>query len=538
MRRPAGRRDERGATAVLVAVVSMALFGAGALAVDVGQVFAKRAALQSTVDMAVLAAAAQLDHEDSCNSEVVTVAATYLTNANITPDQAGVDLSGGPGDTDGFIECQDWTVRLWAPTSHVNFGMAQAVMDETDPGLDVPAYAEAQVRSPKFATLPMYAAQSCVSGGQLQITDPPNGQQKLKPPDFPETGAVVEGLKFNGPPAPDRFLDADLAAGNTTITLKVTPKFEAGDVITFTRHDDIDAPWVPYSVPSSAVGDTKVSFSLPATVTGDPGLWWVRVQRGGVFMADEHARSITVGDLGVCNGSLSGNFGTLNIARADHSHELIKNIIFGAEPTLALSSLTAPPCPVAQSETQPTDGTDCVSTKPGFPGNELTQGLVTGLNSGLPKGRLDADTTQPCSRSGDGSRTPGSYALNDDTLACFLTGDAAVSDVVLGGGGQNSLSGDVLGSPRFFRIPQLPEDPAHGASVNYPITDFYYVFLTGEASGPITGYNGLTMRPNGTRIQSMTVAVLDPKSLPTTVTNDGHTTDYGGSGPKVVVLVR
>ena len=50
---------ERGATGVLVAVMMLVLIGAGAMAVDVGQIYAERAQLQNAADAGAMAAAQQ-----------------------------------------------------------------------------------------------------------------------------------------------------------------------------------------------------------------------------------------------------------------------------------------------------------------------------------------------------------------------------------------------------------------------------------------------------------------------------------------------
>jgi hypothetical protein len=425
-------------------------------------------------------------------------------------------------------------VDLWAPTAKVNLGLAKAVTDETS--INVPAHAAAEIKSPNLATLPMYIAQSCMSGSQIQITDPPKGHSDaLDAPDFPETGATTT-LTFSNSWSDTRFLDDDIAAGNTAIKVQLQgSKYESGDIITFTSHEDLTTTY-SHTVSAADVDKNATTFNLPADVAANPGIWWVRVSRGGVFMQDAEARAITVGDIGLCNGALSGNFGTLNISRSEPDHELVKNIILGAEPLLTVNANpTVIPCPVAQSETSPNSPTDCISTKPGFPGSELTNGLILGAD-GL-KGRLDAPTTPGCSRSGTDSLTPGDYALNDDTVACFLVNGASLSNALYPSTSTDALSGAIVTSPRFFRIPILPEDPKHGTSTNYPIQGYRYVFITAEASGSISGYNGLTMRTNGTKIETLTMAVLNEAALPDTVPNPGDVVDYTGSGPKVVVLV-
>lgn len=539
-RRTGPEDDEAGAVAVMVALMSMVILGMSAVAVDMGQVYAKRASLQSAVDQAVLAAAAKIDgHPNTCTAAAVSTAKNFLISNWI--DQGGdpktisdINLGGSATDGNGFMSCTGWRVDLWAPTAKVNLGLAKAVTSESQ--ISVPAHAAAEIKSPNLATLPMYIAQSCISGSQIQITDPPKGHSDaLDAPDFPETGATT-ALKFSNSWSDTRFLDDDIAAGNIAIKVQLQgDKYELGDIITFTSHENL-ATTYSHTVSTADVGKNSTTFDLPADVAANKGIWWVRIQRGGVFMVDSEARAITVGDLGLCNGSLSGNFGTLNIARTDPDHELVKNIILGAEPILTINdNPTVIPCPVAQSETNPTSPTDCISTKPGFAGSELTSGLILGAD-GLD-GRLDAPTAPGCSRSGTDSRTPGTYSLNDDTVACYLVNGATLSNALYPSTTSDALSGEIVASPRFFRIPILPEDPAHGTSTNYPIIGYRYVFITTEGTSSISGYNGLTMRTNGTKIQTLSVAVLNEEALPDTVPHPGSVVDYTGSGPKVVVLV-
>lgn len=167
------RRDERGATAVLVAVLAVSLFIAGAIAMDMGSVYAKRSALQSNVDMAVLAAAAEIDGTNTCTNEAIAAATDYLTRPeNEVDGQATVDLGGSEEDGDGFIQCIGWRVELTAPEAHAEFTMGKVAGVD---GVDVPAFAAAEIKSPsQHFSLPMYAVSGC-DYGQQQISDPPPG---------------------------------------------------------------------------------------------------------------------------------------------------------------------------------------------------------------------------------------------------------------------------------------------------------------------------------------------------------------------------
>ena len=90
-------RDERGAIGVLIAVLigGGVLFGLGALAIDVGQLYQNRAELQNGADAGALAVA------DSCalGTCATGLANTYATGnaSKLTGNQAGVDLVCGSG---------------------------------------------------------------------------------------------------------------------------------------------------------------------------------------------------------------------------------------------------------------------------------------------------------------------------------------------------------------------------------------------------------------------------------------------------------
>jgi Flp pilus assembly protein TadG len=96
-------RDERGAIGVLIAVLigGGVLFGLGALAIDVGQLYQNRAELQNGADAGALAVA------DSCALGTCTtgIANTYATGnaSKLTGGQAGVDLVCGSGS--GMSAC-------------------------------------------------------------------------------------------------------------------------------------------------------------------------------------------------------------------------------------------------------------------------------------------------------------------------------------------------------------------------------------------------------------------------------------------------
>ncbi|KRE79695.1 pilus assembly protein TadG-related protein [Arthrobacter sp. Soil763] len=74
MRRLIDKREkERGAAGVLVAVMMLVLIGAGAMAVDVGQIYAERAQLQNAADAGAMAAAQQCHRAPGdCTAQALT----------------------------------------------------------------------------------------------------------------------------------------------------------------------------------------------------------------------------------------------------------------------------------------------------------------------------------------------------------------------------------------------------------------------------------------------------------------------------------
>lgn len=91
----AQNEQERGAAGVLVAVTMLVLIGAGALAVDVGQIYAERAQLQNAADSGALAVV-EACYESPCSQDDAETIAGSLANANSNDGEsnvAEVDLS-------------------------------------------------------------------------------------------------------------------------------------------------------------------------------------------------------------------------------------------------------------------------------------------------------------------------------------------------------------------------------------------------------------------------------------------------------------
>jgi len=88
--------NERGAAGAMVAVMVLVLIGAGAMAVDVGQIYAERAELQNGADAGAIAVAQICASGGGCTQAQANAAAAALANSNARDNAStvkSVDLS-------------------------------------------------------------------------------------------------------------------------------------------------------------------------------------------------------------------------------------------------------------------------------------------------------------------------------------------------------------------------------------------------------------------------------------------------------------
>lgn len=537
------RRTETGATALLTALLGVVLFGVGALAVDLGQAYAKKSLVQTDVDVAVLAAAQELTSGGGCNPEVVATATEYLERAdNRVPGQGAIDLGGTPGDADGYISCAHWRVELWAPQAHVDYGLAPVLGVD---GTDVTAHAAAQIKAAMGgATLPFFAVQGCDSGPQ-SIRNPSGPVTVSSIPPLTPSSASTNHATFTISPT-------TVPTGTMSAQVTLTGHgFKDASAVTFTG---AGGPPYHYAVPVSpvATADTHtITVSVPPAVLAVEDTWYVRVLVGTRYSETADAQPFTVGDDKLyCDARNEGNFGTIDVPRSDTSPGswLAWNIIKGVQPALAVH-----PGPNGQCDAQPgsvvstggpVDGTNCLASETGLKVSATTDGLVTGSGS-LP-GRLDADSTSGCSRNGDDSRTSATVKgmpINDDVLTCFLTNGAHISDLVAGNAvGARALSADIFGSPRFFWLPVLDTDPSTGKKY-WPVVGFVPGFISDQsldatraAPGTLSPLDGIESDSSG--VAEVKVVLFSEAALPEFAPARGGEPDYQGTGPKVVVLVE
>ncbi|PKH44433.1 hypothetical protein CXG46_00605 [Nocardioides alpinus] len=535
----------------MVALMSMVILGMAAVAIDVGQVYAKRASLQSAVDQAVLAAAAELDGTTVCTAGAITAAKQYLIDNWI--DQGGdpkvlgdINLAGTAKDGNGFMNCNKWRVDLYAPTAKVNLGLAKAVTDETT--INVPAHAAAEIRSPRLGTLPFYATPSCSNGLQVLSTD---SSGHSAPPVIPLT-------PFSSPLNSSNLTALSVAStptGTAVPSLVITgTNFNTPTPVTAVGFTTASGDHFQVAVGSGATINSATQITVapvPVGVTDFPDIWYVRVLKGGLWSTNDGnattgVKKFTVGDEKLyCLDSVTGNFGSLAIERTPTvtpSSLIALNTALGVDHELG----TMPNAPLAPNLCNgvtgaiqaPIDGQNCVETDTGLPANALEEGMITGI-SGYP-GRLKKPPTSPCTRA---NVTVSGHSLNDDVLSCFFTNPSIrVGDVTKATyTGEPVISPAIFQSPRFVWVPLITSPPSGKKDVSIQgfkpgfITDQPASGTSGSSGATVTVPNGLTL--SGTKVREMKIWFINPDALPAGTTAEGHEVAYRGSGAKVIVLV-
>jgi len=485
-------RDERGAVAVIYALLAVVLVGMAAMAVDLGNGIARKSDVQGQADFAALAAAAQLsanmsgtvpasvvievrdqlnanrplNDDGTCRDDAPCVTTAELTDGNI--DNGEVRYCSGTSPAG----CRKSGLQVIGPAANVDFGFA-GVFGVDD--IDVQGNATVGLFSP-LGVMPVYAVSGCDYGNQT-ITDPPTGQ--TGPLTIPTLAYDTDTNDTTLDPAsasPDTV--AVLALGGDTVTFglgnggryeNVTnvgffPSDGGAAIIiaSFTHGTTTHTPTNPLTANSGTI-----TVTLPAAVQSSQQVWYTRVLGDKTtgsgpsavvvpaWSAKTQAPAFRVGDPPLeCAGTPSdGNFGVIKLERTDVTSvndQLALNMATKLQEPTTLTThaqadvtglcadgingakVTELPNPGQQ------DGTNCVDTDTGLPASATTSGLVTGV-AGEP-GRLVGHPTatgcNPTGGSSDRAMTFGNganantYQVNNDTLSCFLdNGTTSLQDI-------------------------------------------------------------------------------------------------------------
>jgi hypothetical protein len=579
-------RSERGAVAIVATISLLMLFSCAAVAVDLGNAFARKRDLQSQADFAALAGGDGLGEGNSyvAGDPAVVAVADYL-NQNMPQNDAGAftvspsDLiddsdhipDGDTAEANGEVYFLPGDkMRVITPRAMVNFGLASAIGFDH---VNVASDATVQIRS-GGGVLPFYAVDGCDYGPQT-MSDPPPGH----------TGGLnlLHGTD-NGNADPNSINPSQVALNESpspamTVTgTSFTGGSEDATKVGFFRNDGTTMVEAPVIAGSVTATEARIAF-IPLSVLAVEDVWWVRVYKGSKWSPVDQAVPLKVGGsvLECLGGASEGNFGSLKLPRSDSSDStgdgwLPINISEGLQPPLTLDNHAEAVGPAytcadgvngAIATTSPTTlkpQTNCVDTDTGLPSTAATAGFITGGGNGPRppfKGRLDSDTTPGCGASSSdrnarwdtgirpgGPSTP-TFKINDDLLTCFFTNDTTtiqnISQEVYGGG--TVLSPDIYSSPRFFWQPVLGVDPSSGGSNRYSIVDFRPGFITDQpltatkanmALGAATGHNGFTITSG--KVETIKVVFFNIGALPPP-DESTPTVAYMGFGPKAVRLV-
>jgi hypothetical protein len=606
------QKNESGAVAIIAAVSSLAIFGIAAMAVDLGNAFARARDVQAQADFAALGAgrhlpvtaadratgAAYSTMSPSAQAAIDEVVA-YL-NANQPLDEDGKSCPGDPrcvtaaGLTDGVTANGEVTfpsvskMQVLTPPALVRFGLAQVLgVSSTDLIKD----ATVGLGSPG-KTLPFYIGESCAYGSQ-QIQDPASGHNASTTPTLiPASSATYKLNNFQYDDGTDAYTTE--AGTGDPVTLHITTTTNNGfllvDAIGFTQ--DVSEGGTHVEIDNSAgtlftiLDGKNITFSVPAEVLDTSGVWYVRVHRpGGGWSAANNNKQLPIivigsGELGsssaTCGDDLSGNFGSLRLSRDDavNADWLAMNIALGLQHGLTSFPGGPTPCDTAAAEAagavldsgtpDPALIVNCLMTDPGLV-SPATKGMITGINGnigllavpGNVAGHPHSTTLSPAGNSDNrfiNFTGKGSYYINNDALtAFFLNNSVTVGNVTqqsdlsatIPAIAMHAVSGDIFASPRFFWIPVLSYDAAHGHSTGYPIVRFQPAFITGQPTtatrttpdplGVAMPENGLVVDKNS--VESFQVVLIDPDALPESYEAHGSVLPWLGAGTKIIQLI-
>jgi hypothetical protein len=189
-------------------------------------------------------------------------------------------------------------------------------------------------------------------------------------------------------------------------------------------------------------------------------------------------------------------------------------------------------------------------------------------------GRLVCTDQSPCKRSFTLPGFPGEQ-INDDqfmdfvkpdrqgtlTEAMFFNLSTYLTPGIPAVTPDSALTSDLYDSARFMWVPVISSPVAPNSANYYPILTWRPIFITQYAPTGIdsvdmvTGLvdswvksllgidpskdHGLLMSADGTTLRALRFMTIEPSALPAVPDNyDGFITDYVGTGPKIVRLVR
>lgn len=557
------RRPDRGAIALMTALLAVVLVSVAALGVDLGNAMNRKQLTQNNSDYAALAGANGLP---STATPTVQFVADYL-NKNVTNTDGTTDCNTDAGSpvtaamltdnvwANGEVRFPSGTTRIevTAPASRIQFGIA-GVMGFND--VCVQSKSTARIASASIGMAPYYATDACDQGPQVLKSDAGGPSIPFSVPtlhsDAQTNNAVLSDTDPNPNPNSIPLQPIGIPDGpQITLTGTNMGILNIDRVGFFSSDQSAPILATPKLVPAQT--GTTITVDVPNAVASYQDVWWIRVRRisDGNWSARSEARPLLVGEVTLsCDpNSSSGNFGSIDVPRGGNDlDDLENNIKLGLRDGTTLTKWTSTPIPGANDCATHPDGVISTDTL----GRENTNCLqmVTGLKAAPaydgylknPDGKLmTSDTSPTCQALGRPAQGP--YNENSDVLSCFLKDNVLkLSDTVGYNGTEPLFIQEIWESPRLLIVPKIQVDPS--GTKWMPIIDFVPAFITDQPTGAsrqvpiVTGStdNGLVVE-NPQKLRAIRVFFFSFNALPTPA--DGTPLqDYFGAGPKIITMVN
>jgi Flp pilus assembly protein TadG len=543
--RPLGescRRDERGAIAIMTALVAVALFTVAALAVDLGNVWARRGTLQVQADQAALYAAESLPATDAASRHAVAEKVAYYFachrvqgQSEVTPSIPGCsgattsespEISAYADDLlgSGAVTFPTTTqVHVTTPTARVDFGFGRAA-GATD-SLQAKS-ATAQVSSPGDL-LPVGLSLNCLLSAVDNLPAVGTTLDGLVPLDYISPGPLTMPEESTTWPASQPTSSTITITSFTTLPTPVAAGTPATFTITGKGWGTLSTVQVWFAHGSTTQQASSLSVSLlgavgtatgtiPPAVLAAPGSWRVKVAVKpllGAYTWSQDDTELSVGLPGSAQTTL-GCGRLLDSPRADtpsSDGRLTKNLQAGLDHALIghpeLLQIQPPSATLAGvmdaigdaaglfacdgalpdvgDGPDPPSTPNCVTVKNDSATSEdFTEGMLG------PEGRLTCSAARPCAHGSFAIATLPGRTFNDDHFSDYVVrSNLLTSDVFFNLSAyvtqgipvltpQGALSPDLYSSSRFFWVPVLSAPLTPQAGGSFPILTFRPVFVT------------------------------------------------------------
>lgn len=647
--------DERGVVAIITILAATVMLVAGALAVDLGNTWARRGNLQGQADQAALYAARYLPANDATGQTRVAKAAAYYILCHKVYGQDEIDTSmpgcpSAPTSTDpaftayaaGLLSSARVTfptidgsagsyVQVTTPPAKIDFGFGAAAGKSSSTQIKS---ATAHVGSPGSVS-PMSLSLNCLLSAAVNLpAGLGNTLTGILPLNYIAPGPItVDDVTTKWP-----TLSTSNTVGLLTMTPNSTPQgINPGVVpvtgtgwglvlsqikLVFALGDQSATPVA--NLPTADVTSLNLGLGIgvvqiPSAVYSKVGVWKVRVALKATALSpwvysktdyDFTVQLPTVTqDLLGCARMIKtprdlqqGTPGNLEYSLktgVDHPIATNPNLLtFNLPQPLTvpslLSGLTNATALVSCDNQMPNvydnggvhPTPNCVMPEQGANTyKEFTDGML-GLADTIPAdnsthqaafeapGRLICTSDQPCQHQ---FTLPGfpDRQINDDkftdfvypdrmnllTEAMFFNLDTYLLNDVPVVTPHSALMPELYDSARFMWVPIISSPVAPNNANYYPVLTYRPIFVTQDAPPGIESVDmildlvdswvktllgispgddhGLLLDSAGTTLRAMRFMTIEPSALPAIPDDyDGPITDYTGSGPKVVRLVR